>query len=608
MIVEMKKVTIFAGAGDADEALEALREVGVLHVQLQRTAAGSCADIEQKIERVTEALAKIGSVKKPETLLRMPDLVVKDVLELSDKRERLLVAREELETKLGWYATWGDVSLQAVGELADAGVFVRLYSMLQTEYDAIAGTDGVYKVGEHIKRVLVAQVTVDGEPTLDMQEEHLPAQEKRCLLDDHYRVDEELAEVDGKLAFLGNYRMMLEEYRRQLGVNLEFAAVRESLALDQGICHLQGFAPVDALDGLRSAAEGNGWAYMFEEPDDDDDVPTLIRNPKWVRTIDPVMAFLGTIPGYRELDISLWFLVFFALFVAILVGDAGYGFIYLFGALLARRKFRRAPAEPFILMYVLSACTIVWGTLSGTWFGSVKIASLPFLSSLVVPAISSFDLAKGGIDAYGKPILYDNTKLLMGLCFTIGAVHLTLAHLLAAAKKSNSPKAIAEIGWVALIWGLYCLTRMLVLEKPLPAIGPYLLVGGSIVALLFTNYRRNNILKGVGETLIEFPLALIGGFSDVVSYLRLFAVGYTSLVLASSFNGMAAGIKGPAAGLGAALVLFFGHSLNLVLAGMGVIVHGVRLKMLEFSGHVGNEWSGRKYEPFSEKSMSAGEM
>jgi V/A-type H+-transporting ATPase subunit I len=596
MIVPMKKVTIFVAADRRGEALADLRTLGLLHVRLEAVTGELSAQIEQRLERAKSALARIGHVDEPETLLRRPCAVVDDILELSERRERLLVAKEEAESKLERYRRWSNVSLQAIRDLAEAGVSVRLYNATRATAAEPCRRNDVYRVGQIGRTVLLALITDNPEEKLDLTEEALPPERRRDLLDQRYRIDEELNDVEARLRFLGNYRGMLEEYCELLTTDLEFARVQDSLDEAHGVAHLQGYAPVDRLDALRNAAENNGWAYVFEEPEDLEEVPTLVRNPKWVTVIEPVFSFLGTVPGYNELDISLWFLLFFAIFVAILIGDAGYGLVYLGGALLARRAFPRAPAAPFRLIYILSACTIAWGVLSGTYFGSETLANLPVLRALVVPPIASFDLTRGGLN--------DNQFFLIRMCFLIGAVHLTLAHVLAGLKKAPAPAALADAGWVAIIWGLYCLTGTLVLGQPFPAVGLYLLIAGSVMALLFTNFQAN-ILRGVAETLIEFPLAVIGGFSDIVSYLRLFAVGYTSLVLASTFNMMAVGdgIGNPVAAVGAALVLFFGHSLNMILAIMGVVVHGVRLKMLEFSGHVGNEWSGYEYEPFRENAI-----
>lgn len=268
-----------------------------------------------------------------------------------------------------------------------------------------------------------------------------------------------------------------------------------------------------------------------------------------------------------------------------LISDAGYGLLFIVITFFARKKLKKIPPEPFLLMYLLSFSTIIWGAITGTWFGSEKIASLPFLNSLVVGKING--------------LVEDNQNFMIYLCFVIGVVQLSLAHLVLAVKKINSPKAIAELGWVAVLWGLFFTAGILVLGRNSPSAALYLFVGGTLAILLFSNPQKN-ILRGVLITLADLPLKIISSFSDVVSYLRLFAVGYASTVLAITFNNMALGIgfNGFFASLAGASVLFFGHTLNIVLGLMAVIVHGIRLNMLEFSGQMGMEWSGNEYKPF----------
>jgi V/A-type H+-transporting ATPase subunit I len=119
------------------------------------------------------------------------------------------------------------------------------------------------------------------------------------------------------------------------------------------------------------------------------------------------------------------------------------------------------------------------------------------------------------------------------------------------------------------------------------------------MTLFFTNINKG-FFKGALATITDLPLSVIGSFSDIVSYLRLFAVGYASVVVSQSFNNMAvgAGIDSVLGGLMAAVILFFGHALNIILCFMAVIVHGIRLNMLEFSGQLGMQWSGKEYDPF----------
>jgi len=141
----------------------------------------------------------------------------------------------------------------------------------------------------------------------------------------------------------------------------------------------------------------------------------------------------------------------------------------------------------------------------------------------------------------------------------------------------------------------------LVLNREIPAITLTLFIIGSGLVILFSHPKKN-IFKGALLSLADLPLKVISSFSDVVSYLRLFAVGYATVAVAMAFNNMAlaSGINSIFSGIMAALILFLGHVLNILLALMAVIVHGIRLNMLEFSGHLDMEWSGIKYEPFRE--------
>jgi len=239
-------------------------------------------------------------------------------------------------------------------------------------------------------------------------------------------------------------------------------------------------------------------------------------------------------------------------------------------------------------MGVFSVATILWGAGTGTWFGVEQIAKMPFFSSLIISKLNSFS------DANQNFIIY--------LCFVIGVIHLTIAHIILGMRVINSIKVISEIGWILILWGIFFTAGTLVLNNPFPPFAGYLLGSGALMVLFFAN-PGNNILKGAMSTAIDLPLKIISSFSDVVSYLRLFAVGYASMVVAASFNEMAvgSGINNIVAGFMAALILVFGHLLNIILGFMAVIVHGIRLNMLEFSGHLGMEWSGKEYAPLKEE-------
>jgi len=349
--------------------------------------------------------------------------------------------------------------------------------------------------------------------------------------------------------------------------------------------YLRGFCPARAVEKIIVMARCHNIGYITENPKDSEEVPTHITNPRWLRIINPVFQFMNTLPGYEEYDISFYFLMFFSLFFAMLIGDAGYGIIFLVSTFLLRRKFKKVPGEPFFLLYVLSVSTIVWGAITGTWFGSRAISELPFFNALIVGKFSSFSA--------------DNQNFLIFVCFLIGAVQLTIAHLLRAVRVINSVKAGAEAGWIMILWGMFFAAGKFVLGNAFPSFGIWLFAGG-ISLVLFCSNTEKGIVKGALSTLANLPLSVISSFSDIVSYLRLFAVGYATVIVAESFNNMAlaGGITGVVSAAAAVFILFFGHLLNIALGFMAVIVHGIRLNMLEFSGHLGMQWTGKKYEPF----------
>ena len=158
---------------------------------------------------------------------------------------------------------------------------------------------------------------------------------------------------------------------------------------------------------------------------------------------------------------------------------------------------------------------------------------------------------------------------------------------------------MCQIGWTLIVAASFFVVRYLVLETPTPPLAYALLITGTLLAVFFAAPQRN-LLRGAGIGVARLPLKLMNCFGDLISYIRLFAVGMATLAVAASFNEIAAGlgVGGPGRVLLAGLVLLLGHGINLAMAALGVIVHGVRLNMLEFSGHAELEWSGTEFQPF----------
>jgi vacuolar-type H+-ATPase subunit I/STV1 len=190
---------------------------------------------------------------------------------------------------------------------------------------------------------------------------------------------------------------------------------------------------------------------------------------------------------------------------------------------------------------------------------------------------------------------------LMRLCFLIGAIHLTLAHAWVAVLSWNRLTALAELGWIAVTWTIYFGVGHLVLSRPLPTFAGWLFLVGICLIVLFMTPRR--ALKRDFHKHIMLPLTLVGNFGDLISYVRLFAVGSATAAIAMAFNEMAlgSGIRGPGQAVVASLILLVAHGLNILLCALAVLVHGVRLNTLEFCGQMGIQWNGFPYKPFAKE-------
>jgi len=591
MIVKMKKITLLVRAVERETALARLRTLGVVHVQpVAPPQSEEVARLEANLAEVERALSFLGT-ERPERgeEVQEPERVVQHILERARQREQLARELEELREQHRWFERWGRVSLASVQELARAGVVVRFYVGERQAVRALPPEKTIQVVREEQRTLYFVYFATSADDRLDFKEDPMPGVEVDALEAQMAEVESAITAMEKELAGLTRHRESLRRYQQQLAKRLEFGRVLAGMGQAEEIAFLQGYLPAEEAKRVTSAAEREGWAYTVADPDNPEEVPTLIRNPRWLRIVEPVFKFLGTIPGYEEHDISFWFLLFFSIFFAILIGDAGYGLLFLAVTWLVRRKAKHAPREPFALMYVLSVATLLWGAISGNWFGVPQIGQLPLLRRLIVDPVNSFAA--------------ESQDFMMYLCFLIGATHLTVAHAMNAFRMLNSLRALAQLGWIAIVWGLFFTAGRLVLGKTGPSSTLILALvgGGTALVLLFANAQRK-FIKGVLQSLAETPLSVISSFSDIVSYLRLFAVGFASVTVESSFTDMALslGFNSVLRGLIAAFILFFGHALNIVLGFMAVIVHGVRLNMLEFSGHLGMQWSGRPYQPFRE--------
>ena len=587
MITGMKKVTIVVQEKDREEALNQLSSLGLVHVEHLNLPAGhSIEEVEGKIGEIKKALQSIpesSEAVRPAPIEDLPGILDR-ISGCTDDLVKLDAVRQKLRQLIEDWKIWGDFDVHLLRRLNGKGIWVYLTELPEKELDQLPDDVGV-QIFTRKGGVVYCGIISDKPKYFYFKTRDLPEKRLSGMIEDQQANDEEITRIKEELAAFARYRDGLEEDQERLERELEFEQARAGMGGLGKLAYLKGYCPIPKIPKLQEEAKKFRWGLLVEDPGEEDAPPTLITNPRWVRLIEPVFALIDTVPGYREIDASFVFLIFFSLFFAMLIGDAGYGAVFLIGTILVQWKLgaKLPDKKPLFLLYLLSIATIIWGILTGTFFGQ------HWLPQTVKPVV---------------PWLLIRNNVIW-FCFLIGAIQLSIAHLWRVIRKAPSILALADVGWICIVWTMFFVAGMFILKNPFPKFAIGLLIAGLVLIIGFSIPPRQ-FFKDLFVRLITIFLSVINSFADVVSYIRLFAVGLATVAIADAFNNMAANLGWSSfiTGFFAAIILLFGHTLNMLLGGMAILVHGVRLNVLEFSSHLGMEWAGYRYNPFKgEKSQ-----
>ncbi|MDX9800365.1 MAG: V-type ATP synthase subunit I [Spirochaetia bacterium] len=595
MIVKMKKVYLVVLDSIREKSLIKLRDIGVAHIEREYKSNETVNSLIEKHSLFERSILALPQLKKYSDNIKYTNLDEAEKLaeRISVIQERVRSIDDEIEKErknIISLAPWGDFDPSDVKDLDGKGIVLKFYELTKEQFANLPADLKYIKVNSIKNKTFITAVSLSDEklPEIDAEEYSLPSGGIKTLTKSIEKNSEEKIKLEKELLKLAEKKVLLTEGIKELDTILEFESVNADMNVEERFAYISGYVPTDRVEKLKSAAAEMHWALLIRDPEKNEDPPTLVRNPKWVSIIQPLFKFLDIAPGYRELDISMFFLTFFTVFVAMIIGDAGYGIIFLGMTLLMRLKMKKAPSQIFFLLSILSGATIVWGVITGTWFGAKTFAEIPVLKALIIPEIASF--------GHG-----DTTDMIIQLSFLIGMVHLTLGLLISFIRKMPSLAAIAELGWLLILYAMYFVARFFVLGVELNLVALPLFLAGFAVVLLFAEQDGKNIFKGILMGIAWSPMKFLNSvnmFADLVSYIRLFAVGLATVAVAQSFNQMASGFEGVVGMILAAVVLFLAHTFNMAMSLLSVIVHGVRLNLLEFGGKVGMEWSGHNYNPF----------
>ena len=616
MILPMKKLTLLVLDSEKKAALKTLRNFGAVHVEKEAASSDTLTELQNIYARVqqaealiTESQPKKAEKAKTEALtLNRNDLLqaVDEILDLKDQEANMHAAINKLTGDIEAYGSWGDFDPEDIRSFEENSIYLTIGELSEKSYAALPETIKTVRLagGKKTVRFAIVSETIDVPVDLpsDFNPLILPDMRLSAMHTERERLQKQLPSFKAKIGARTELLAPLKAEAKKLAKEIEFETVRagmEVIPLEKEpirLARLSGYILAEKQADFAGLARANGWAFVSDDPAEEDAVPTAMRHNRFVQLLTPLTDFLGTVPGYREPDISLWFLLFFGIFFAMIFGDAGYGGILVILSLIgigkAKAKEQPAPLAMQMFLY-LGVLTVIWGTATCNWFG-ISVDYIPaWLKNLSVPAISN---------ATEESIRNAN---LMQFCFTLGLIQLTIGHIISIVRNIRSPQILGHVGSIAMLCGMYVVVLSLVVSAERYQINQPVMVaigGGFALNFIFSNYQT-----GIGQSIVDslkniitMFLGVVNVFADIMSYIRLWAVGLAGSAISATVNQMA----GPALGsflifLGV-LLLFFGHGLNYIMNVLSVIVHGVRLNTLEFSNHVGLTWAGFKYEPFAE--------
>ena len=638
MIVPMKKVSLMIMGDKKKDTLKKLRKLGILHIEITEGSGKKIEELKEQISLLESAVFSVSEKKNKNVEMKDAEkeevlAISKEIASLTEEKKACLSEKITLSSELERIKSWGEIEPEIIADLCKKGVEVSFYEMPKAEYEALGEsvkTVSIEKTKNSAKFLLVKS-GIEGEdevidslrsyrfelPKISNQELALKIEEKT----------NRIAEIDEKISSFAGFAKSMKNAIKACEKEIEFEVYATGMADESvssdgniSIAYFTGYVEEENLQKIKETAKENSWGLLVSDPTEEDNVPTKLKNNKFVSLIYPLTDFLGTVPGYFEYDISGWFLGFILIFFGIIFGDGVYGLLLTAVAavlIIKTKKSKKEIPPAFLLLGLFGLSTVLWGTVTCTW-GGLPAEKLPqWLQSISVPFISN---------VYEDKIWYPfwtngeagltTAQNLQIFCFTLALIQLVVAHIKVAKRNRKSIKILGDFGSIFQLIGIYYVVLSFVVNPevfpfglviggiPVGTVALVLVIVGFVMSFVFSNYE-GSIGKSILESLkniVSVLLGVVNVFSDIVSYIRLWAVGLAGAAISATVNELASPLLGNLMFMVIAVVLLvFGHGLNMILNVLSVIVHGIRLNTLEFSSHLDMSWSGHKFKPFNEE-------
>ena len=602
MISPMTKYSFVLLCGQTEEFLSKIQELGVIDI------TRSLKPIDEKSEKL---LADADEVKKALSVLKSckgePDkssvsgCSAKDVLDTDERiaelRGELTSAKKELVAR----KPWGEFSSADLQKLEDKGLLVRFYSCPKKKFDASWGNiQPLQVISETESTVFFVTVAPAGEEySFPIEPIAAPAgsvnEAEKTLAEIQSRLDGENRKLANLKSCIGNLE---KTYADRLGeLDLYFAEAATEKAVDNYVTVLTGFAPVEDDDRLKKAFDELGVYYTAEAATKEDNPPIKLHNNWFARNFEVLTGMYG-MPVYDEFDPTPVLGPFFMLFFAMCMGDAGYGIVLMLIALYMKQKMQDSGlGKMYRLIGFLGGMTFFVGLFLGTFFG-MSILSASWAPSWLKALCIDGWFSDGKIA--GFPVQ-------MVLAVAIGVLHICLAMIIKTVnftKRFGFSKTVSTWGWTTLIVGGIVVISLSMMEVLSAEVFKWVIIALAAVsglAIFVFNTPGRNPLVNIGSGLWDTYNMVTGLLGDVLSYIRLYALGLAGGMLGNAFNIMGTmilDIPVPVVNwVFCIVILIFGHVLNLAMSCLGAFVHPLRLTFVEYFKNSGYEGTGAKYNP-----------
>ena len=611
MITKMKKLTLLVYHKEYAAFLEKLREVGVVHIQERESGAVENPEMEQKLSvaaRYTrivkrleacapESLEPAGNPSAAAAIMDNVETLVADI-------EQHRTLQQVLDKDISTLQPWGNFDYSNVEKLQEAGYELKFFvasaksymSEWESEYNAIP-------VAEKQSRKYFVTITPQGAVVdIDAEPAKLPAASLAALESELAVVNARVDEFENELANVAQSGLnTVKAAQEQQKRDIEFTKVMlggEKVSGDKLVL-LEGWVPEESVEALKSMLDGSGAFYELRAARRGDKVPVKLRNNAFTRMYEVLTKMYG-MPSGTDFDPTPIVAPFFSLFFAFCMGDAGYGLLLILLGFILKKKLSNSLAGMMNLVITLGVFTTVLGALLGTFFG------MSLLEFTGIPQnIKDFIIA-GDVELMGAT--YDKQMI---LALGIGVVHISIAMTVKAINSTvfyGFKESLSAWGWWLVVVGGVIVGTLSFLSVIPAEISKwaFIAVGGlGALGIYVLNNLRRNVFANIGAGLWDTYNMASGLLGDILSYIRLFALGLAGGMLGATFNSLAMMVVEGQEGIGAVfgwigfgLIILIGHTLNIAMSCLSAFVHPLRLTFVEYFKNAGYDGKGEEYKPF----------